>query len=74
MDIYQPETSTVIHLEPTIVSIHGGSWGLGSKEHAGGYFKRLAAQGYNVVSVQYQFAPEAIYPTQLNQIDAALTF
>ncbi|WP_180178600.1 alpha/beta hydrolase [Acinetobacter sp. YH01005] len=74
LDIYQPETSTVIAPRPTIVWIHGGGWVSGSKEHAGGYFKRLAAQGYNVVSVQYQFAPEAIYPVQLNQIDAALTF
>ena len=39
-----------------------------------GYYKRLAAEGYNVVSIEYQFAPEAIYPTQLHQIDAALKF
>ena len=54
--------------------IHGGGWISGSKEHARGYFKLLAAQGYNVVSVQYQFAPQAIYPSQLHQIDQALEF
>ena len=60
--------------QPTIVWIHGGGWISGSKEHARGYFKLLAAQGYNVVSVQYQFAPQAIYPSQLHQIDQALEF
>ena len=59
---------------PTVVWIHGGGWALGSKEHARGYFKLLANQGFNVVSVQYQFAPEAIYPTQLQQVDHALNF
>ncbi|MCU7203596.1 alpha/beta hydrolase, partial [Turicibacter sanguinis] len=59
---------------PTVVWIHGGGWVSGSKEHARGYFKLLADQGYNVISVQYQFAPEAIYPNQLIQINQALKF
>ena len=45
---YRPATNHCV--------IHGGGWISGSKEHARGYFKLLAAQGYNVVSVQYQFA------------------
>jgi acetyl esterase/lipase len=57
-----------------VVWIHGGGWISGSKQHARGYFKRLADQGYNVVSVEYQFAPQTIYPEQLLQINQALKF
>jgi Esterase/lipase len=74
LDLYQPQNIESIGPQPTIVWIHGGGWISGSKEHARGYFKLLAAQGYNVVSVQYQFAPQAIYPSQLHQIDQALEF
>ncbi len=59
LDLYQPQNIASIGPRPTIVWIHGpGGWISGSKEHARGYFKLLAAQGYNVVSVQYQFAPQ----------------
>ncbi|OTG67911.1 alpha/beta hydrolase [Acinetobacter sp. ANC 4470] len=74
LDVYQPKNVTQLEARPTVVWIHGGGWVSGSKEHAGGYFKLLADQGYNVVSVQYQFAPEAIYPNQLLQINQALKF
>ncbi|KAF5308367.1 hypothetical protein FQR65_LT18198 [Abscondita terminalis] len=73
-DLYQPENIKQSTPRPTIVWIHGGGWISGAKDNARGYFKLLAAQGYNVVSVEYQFAPEAIYPTQLNQINQALQF
>ena len=74
LDLYQPEHIAALGVRPTVVWIHGGGWVSGSKDHARGYYKRLAAEGYNVVSIEYQFAPEAIYPTQLHQIDAALKF
>ena len=74
VDIYQPKNIEQLNAMPTVVWIHGGGWVSGSKEHARGYFKLLANQGFNVVSVEYQFAPEAIYPTQLQQVDHALNF
>ena len=74
LDLYQPEHIAEQGLRPTIIWIHGGGWVSGSKEHARGYFKLLAAQGLNVVSVEYQFAPEIIYPNQLLQINQALKF
>lgn len=74
LDIYQPHDIAALGIRPTVVWIHGGGWISGSKEHARGYFKRLADQGYNVVSVEYQFAPQMIYPEQLLQINQALKF
>lgn len=74
IDLYQPADIAALGARPAIVWIHGGGWISGSKEHARGYFKRLADQGYNVVSVQYQFAPDVIYPAQLQQINQALAF
>ncbi|MFH7767056.1 alpha/beta hydrolase [Acinetobacter sp. BSP-28] len=74
LDLYQPSDIAELGNRPTVVWIHGGGWISGSKEHARGYFKRLADQGYNVVSVEYQFAPQTIYPQQLLQINQALKF
>jgi acetyl esterase/lipase len=71
-DLYQSSQFSDLVKRPTIVWIHGGGWIAGSKAHARGYFKLLAEQGFNVVAVQYQFAPDATYPTQLQQIDQAL--
>ncbi|OAL79042.1 alpha/beta hydrolase [Acinetobacter sp. SFB] len=74
LDVYQPKNVMQLEPRPTVVWVHGGGWVSGSKEHARGYFKLLANEGYNVVSVQYQFAPKVIYPTQLLQINQALKF
>lgn len=74
LDLYQPENIEELGLRPTIIWIHGGGWISGSKENARGYFKLLAAQGFNIVSVEYQFAPQVIYPNQLLQINRALKF
>ncbi|WP_291338673.1 alpha/beta hydrolase [Acinetobacter sp. UBA801] len=73
-DLYQDSQLQDLAARPTIVWIHGGGWIAGSKAHARGYFKLLAEQGFNVIAVQYQFAPHATYPTQLQQIDQALNY
>lgn len=74
LDLYQAPHAKTFAVKPTIVWIHGGGWISGSKTHARGYFKRLAAAGYNVIALEYQLAPQHIYPTQLQQIDRALEF
>ena len=73
-DLYQPENIAEIGDRPVVVWIHGGGWISGSKDHARGYYKRLAEQGFNVIAVEYQFAPKEVYPQQLLQIDQALAF
>lgn len=74
LDIYQPKYAQQFSTRPTVIWLHGGGWLAGAKDRARGYFQLLAAQGFNVVAVQYQLAPEVVYPTQLQQIDQALQF
>lgn len=74
LDLYQPENIAELGKRPTVIWIHGGGWISGSREHARGYFKLLASKGYNVVSVQYQLAPQSQYPSQLQQINTALAY
>lgn len=73
-DLYHARSTASKTVAPTIVWIHGGGWIAGSKQHARGYFQRLADAGYNVVAIEYQFAPNNIYPKQLAQINQAMAY
>lgn len=69
-DIYFPtDTATNKKALPVIVWTHGGAWISGSKGDRAQYFKLLAAEGFTVVAPDYTLAPEAVYPTQLNQLN-----
>ena len=71
-DIYFPDGTD--EPLPTVVWIHGGAWISGSKNDGGPYFELLAAEGYTVVSLGYTIAPEATYPTALNQLNDAFGY
>ena len=51
--------------QPGILFIHGGSWVAGSPLTHDKLAKRLAEQGYHVVSVDYALAPEHKHPEGL---------
>ena len=81
MDIfYCPEPG----LHPTIFNWHGGGFLFGDKASGdplatkedveGGLLARLVREGYNVVTLNYAFAPEYRYPIQLHQVNEALAF
>ncbi|NQX36592.1 alpha/beta hydrolase [Herbiconiux sp. VKM Ac-2851] len=55
-----------------VVWIHGGAWISGSKAHVTPYLRHLAAAGYVGVAVDYTIAPEAAYPTAVEQLGDAL--
>lgn len=82
LDIYR---STVADEERhgTLIYIHGGGYTWGDK--AGGdpnaadgalssYFESFLKQGYDVVSINYAFAPEYQYPTPILQISQAVQY
>ncbi len=57
----------------TIIVIHGGGWEGGSPSNDEFLSYYLAAQGYTVISITYRFAPKYRFPTQLEDVRAALT-
>jgi len=69
-DLFSPSGTT--GALPTVVWIHGGAWISGSKENVDPYLRMIAAAGYTTVALDYTVAPEATYPTALNQLNDAL--
>lgn len=72
LDVFTPTgASTPL---TTVVWIHGGAWISGDKSNVDPYIQILASHGYTTVSLNYTIAPEATYPTALNQLNDALGF
>lgn len=69
-DVFSPEGGT--DPLPTVVWIHGGAWISGFKEDVEPYVRMLASEGYTTVSLAYTVAPEAVYPTAVEQLNSAL--
>ena len=69
-DIYLPQN--VDEDLATIVWIHGGAFVAGTKDGIENYAVMLANEGYAVVGVDYQWAPEIQYPGQVRQVEECL--
>ena len=72
LDVFSP--ADVTGPLTTVVWIHGGAWISGSKENITPYARNLAAEGFTVVAVNYTVAPEAVYPSALDELNAALAY
>lgn len=72
LDIYSPEAAE--GKLPVVVWTHGGAWLSGDKTDATPYFKKLALEGFIVVSPNYSLAPSKTYPTQTRQLNQALGY
>lgn len=59
---------------PVVFWTHGGGFIAGEKEPLRDYLAILASHGFTVVNVEYTHAPEAIYPTPIEQLNAAIAF
>lgn len=82
LDIYIAEGKKDL-LRPTILYIHRGGyvWGDKTGNYPGGdtgnledHFVNFLDAGYNVISLNYAFASEYLYPTPILQISQAVTF
>lgn len=71
-DIYLPKNTNKYKL-PTILWVHGGAFVAGTKDGIENYAVMLANEGYAVVGVDYQWAPEIKYPGQVRQIEECLS-
>lgn len=68
------------HSEPlaVLVYIHGGGWVAGNKDCRRVYLANFAADGFFVINIEYDLAPELKYPHAIGQcvnaVNYALTF
>ncbi len=75
LDVYIPHSVTRTRQKlPVIVWTHGGAWVSGDKADDAPYFKRLADQGFVVISLNYSLGPEKTYPTAVRQLNDAYTY
>jgi acetyl esterase/lipase len=81
LDIYVTDAAGVAPL-PTFYYIHGGGYVWGDKTLAEvldvgdseEYLAAVARRGYNVVSIDYELYPVAVYPDVLFQIDESFQY
>ena len=68
-DVYLPRD--VIEPYPVVLWVHGGAFVGGDKRDTEIYATALAAEGYAVVSINYELAPESKYPSPVIQMGEA---
>lgn len=71
LDVYSPPQ---LGKYPTLVIIHGGGWQGGRRSEVSQFSRYIAAQGYTVFTIDYRLAPRYRFPTQLKDVQTALTF
>jgi acetyl esterase/lipase len=74
-DLYRPFDPTGSRsVLPTIAWVHGGAFVAGDPTDLRGWCCRLASRGFAVVAPSYSRAPEARYPTPVQQVLDLLAF
>lgn len=71
---FHRDTAKVKSKLPVIVWTHGGGLISGDKSQVSNYCKLLAARGFSVIAIDYTIAPEAKYPTPIQQLNTALAY
>ena len=66
LDIYRPRATR--GRLPVLISVHGGAWVFGRKEHYQYYCMSLAQRGFAVVNFSYRLAPENRFPAPLEDL------
>jgi acetyl esterase/lipase len=64
--------STATGEHPAIITIYGGAWQRGEPSQHTTFNAYMAAQGYTVVAIAYRHAPQYRFPTQLQDVQAAV--
>jgi acetyl esterase len=76
LDVCRPPADAVGGSQPTVVSVHGGSWARGDKANSDwrNVCLWLASEGFVAASVNYRLVPEARYPAQVDDVAAAVAW
>ena len=73
LDVYRPKAAVEADGSykklPVIISVHGGAWVYGDKDRYQWYCMRLAQRGFAVVNYSYRLAPEAKFPSSLQDTE-----
>ncbi len=72
VEIYQPPSALRPH--PAIVTLYGGAWQRGAPAATARFSAYMAAQGYTVFAIDYRHAPKHQFPTQIEDVQTALTW
>lgn len=72
LDLYTRESAS--RPMPLVVILYGGSWKGGTKSDLPDLNRYLAARGYAVVAPSYRFAPQHPFPSQTEDVNAAIDF
>lgn len=70
-DVYRPKEGP---LKGLVVWLHGGSFIGGTSAGTRNFGPMLASQGYIFCAINYVYAPEKAFPSQLQQTDDAITY
>lgn len=60
--------------KPVMIYIHGGGWISGITEMRNSYITHWAKKGFFVASVSYSYAPQKVFPAQLQEVFSAVDF
>jgi acetyl esterase/lipase len=71
VDIYQPTHSGNF---PIVVQVYGGAWQHGQPSDFSKFARWLASSGYVVMAIDYRHAPAWRWPTQIEDVNAALSW
>lgn len=73
LDIYLPADDSY-KSRSIIVWVHGGGWVSGRRSDLTNYLSVVAGRGFAVANIDYTIAPEATYPTPVQQVTKALQY
>ncbi len=59
---------------PLLIYIHGGSWVSGITEMRNAYIAEWAKKGFNTAAISYTYAPQKVFPSQLQEVFDAIDF
>ncbi|MCG2581824.1 MAG: alpha/beta hydrolase [Marinobacter sp.] len=68
-DLYLPDTNGKC---ATVLLVHGGGWERRSRNDMAWIAMDLASRGFAVMNVDYRFAPEYTFPSQLHDVQMAM--
>ncbi|MCA4778986.1 alpha/beta hydrolase [Acinetobacter towneri] len=72
LDLYR--TTTPRPQRPLMVFVHGGAWSRGDKQDYRFVGEAFAKEGFDVAVMNYQLAPQHIFPTYIDDLTLALNY